>query len=173
MKFTQVLYKQHIGRQITKLWYIKRERKILSDKIENYLSDKLGIQVKDALEVITPKQNHTRYFKKNSIFFTNYRYYMYRVYLISIAQTVFYIRLEIEGLAPRIFFDKTHPDWKAQACLIFKDHNVLQEGFRQAQILTNTVCLPDNSSNYIQDSLLDLPEYVDDIVKRYIKFSFF
>lgn len=56
---------------------------------------------------------------------------------------------------------------------MFKDHNVLQEGFHQAQILTNTVCLPDNSSNYIQDSFPDLPEHVDDIVKRYIKFIFF
>lgn len=82
-------------------------------------------------------------------------------------KTVFYIRLEIEQLVPKISFDETHPDWKAQACLIFKDHNVLQEGFRQAQILTNTVCLPDSSSNYIQDSFLDIPEYVDDIVKRY------
>lgn len=78
-----------------------------------------------------------------------------------------------ETLKPRISFNKIHPDWKAQACLIFKDHNVLQEGFRQAQVLTNTVCLLDSSSNYIQDSLSDLPEYIDDIVKRYIKYLVF
>lgn len=70
-------------------------------------------------------------------------------------------------------FDETHPDWKAQACLVFKDHNVLQEGFCQAQILTNTVCLPNSSLEHIQDLLPDLPEHVDDIVKRYIKFIFF
>lgn len=83
MKFTQVLYKQHIGRQITKLWYIKRERKILSDKIENYLSDKLGIQVKDALEVTTPKQTHTRYFKKILFFYKLSLLYVSRVFNIN------------------------------------------------------------------------------------------
>lgn len=136
MKITQVLYKQHIGRQITKLWYTKRERKINTDKIDNYLSNKFGIQVKDALDVSNPKQT--------------------------------YPRLKIEGFQQKIVFDETHPDWKAQACLIFKDHNVLQEGFRQAQILTNTVCLPDSFSNYIQDPSLELPEYIDDILKRII-----
>lgn len=49
----------------------------------------------------------------------------------------------------------------------------MQEGFCQAQILTNTVCLPDSSPNYIQDSLPELPEYIDDIVNKYIKFFFF
>jgi len=87
-------------------------------------------------------------------------------------QTIFYIRIKIEGLGPKLFFE-THPDWKAQTCLIFQDHNVLQEGFCHAQILTNTVCLPDSSPNYIQDSLPELPDYVDDIVNRYIKFVFF
>ncbi|KAL6422130.1 hypothetical protein ACFW04_010878 [Cataglyphis niger] len=136
MKITQILYKQHIGKQITKLWHIKRERKVPNDKIDDYLSNKYGIQIKNALDLTTSKPIHSR--------------------------------LEIETLKPKISFDETHPDWKAQACLIFKDHNVLQEGFRQAQILTNTVCLPESSSNYIQDSFLDLPEYVDDIVKRII-----
>ncbi|XP_011871861.1 PREDICTED: 39S ribosomal protein L37, mitochondrial [Vollenhovia emeryi] len=78
-------------------------------------------------------------------------------------------KLQLEFLKPRqIAFDETHPDWKARACLVFKDHNVLQEGFCQAQVLTNTVCLPDGSLNYIQDSLPDLPEHVDDIVKRIV-----
>lgn len=86
---------------------------------------------------------------------------------------LFYIRLKIEGFKPRASpLDETHPDWKTQACLVFKDHNVLQEGFRQAQIITNTVCLSNSFSNYVQDSLPDLSENVDDIVKRYIKFSF-
>lgn len=88
-------------------------------------------------------------------------------------QIIFYIRLKIEGLRPKLLFDETHPEWKAQTCLMFRDHNVLQEGFCQAQILTNTVCLPDSSPNYIQDSLPELPEYVDDIVNRYINLIFF
>jgi len=86
---------------------------------------------------------------------------------------LYFTRFKVEFLNPReIAFDETHPDWKAQTCLVFKDHNVLQEGFCQAQLLTNTVCLPNNSPNYIQDLFPDLPEHVDDIVKRYIKLIF-
>lgn len=136
MKLTRVLYKQNIGRQTKQIWYAQRQRKVGDTKAEEYLST-LGISIKNALEVISPKQE--------------------------------FPRLNLEFLKPReIAFDETHPDWKTQACLMFKDHNVLQEGFHQAQILTNTVCLPDNSSNYIQDSFPDLPEHVDDIVKRMI-----
>lgn len=136
MKLTRVLYKQHIGRQLKRLWYVKRERKVGNTKTEEYLST-LGIQVKDASEVVCPKQE--------------------------------YPKITLEFLKPReITFDETHPDWKAQACLVFKDHNVLQEGFSQAQLLTNTVCLPNSSANYIQNSFPDLPEHVDDIVKRII-----
>lgn len=80
-----------------------------------------------------------------------------------------HIRITVETFTPKIVFDETHPDWKAQVCLIFKDHNVLQEGFHQAQILTNTVCLPTDDFNHIVDVFPDLPEYVDDIVKKYIK----
>lgn len=76
MKITQVLYKQHIGRQITKLWYIKRERRVHSDKIEDYLSNKHGIQVKNALDLTTSKPTGLRYLKKSN-FFTNYYYYVY------------------------------------------------------------------------------------------------
>ncbi|XP_018392254.1 PREDICTED: 39S ribosomal protein L37, mitochondrial [Cyphomyrmex costatus] len=136
MKFTEVLYKQHIGRQIKKLWYVKRERKVFDTKIDKHLSN-IGISVKDPIEVINPKQERPR--------------------------------LKLEFLKPRqIVFDETHPDWKAKACLVFKDNNVLQEGFCQAQILTNTVCLPNSSSSYIQDIFPDLPEHVDNIVKKII-----
>lgn len=136
MKLTGVLYKQHIGRQLKKLWYVKRERKVSDTKTEGQLL-KLGIEVKDPLEVISPKQEFSK--------------------------------LKIEFLKPRpIVFDETHPDWKAKACLVFKDNNVLQEGFRQAQTLTNTVCLSNSSSNYIQDLFPDLPEHVDNIAKRII-----
>ncbi|KYM78433.1 39S ribosomal protein L37, mitochondrial [Atta colombica] len=136
MKLTGVLYKQHIGRQLKKLWYVKRERKVNDTKTERQLS-KLGIEVKDSLEMINPKQE--------------------------------FPKLKLEFLKPRpIVFDEIHPNWKAKACLVFKDNNVLQEGFHQAQILTNTVCLSNSSSNYIQDLFQDLPEHVDNIVKRII-----
>ncbi|KAG5321754.1 RM37 protein, partial [Acromyrmex heyeri] len=128
MKLTGVLYKQHIGRQLKKLWYVKRERKVNDTKTEGQLL-KLGIEVKDPLEMISPKREFSK--------------------------------LKVEFLKPRpIVFDETHPDWKAKACLVFKDNNVLQEGFRQAQTLTNTVCLSNSSSNYIQDLFPDLPEHI-------------
>lgn len=133
MKFTQILYKQHIGRQIKRLWYAKRERKISDSMVEQHLST-LGIQVKDPLEVIAPKKERKR-------------------------------KLEINCSKPKIAFDEK-PDSKARTCLIFKDHNVLQLGVQQAQILTNTVCLSQSFSNYIQSPLPHLPEYVDDVVKR-------
>ncbi|KAG5321448.1 RM37 protein, partial [Pseudoatta argentina] len=134
MKLTGVLYKQHIGRQLKKLWYVKRERKVSDTKTEGQLL-KLGIEVKDPLEMVNPKREFSK--------------------------------LKIEFLKPRpIVFDETHPDWKAKTCLVFKDYNVLQEGFHQAQILTNTVCLSNSSLNYIQDLFPDLPEHVDNIAKR-------
>lgn len=82
MKITQVLYKQHIGRQIRKLWYVKRERQINNDKTDEYLTREYGIQVKDALEVSAPKQTFTRYFLKNLFFSINY--YIYHMCLINI-----------------------------------------------------------------------------------------
>lgn len=69
MKITQILYKQHIGRQITKLWHIKRERRVPNDKIDDYLSNQYGIQVKNALDLTTSKPIHSRYLKRKSIFF--------------------------------------------------------------------------------------------------------
>jgi len=69
MKITQVLCKQHIGRQIKKLWYVKRERPINNDKADKYLSRKYGIEVKDALEVSAPKRTFTKYFLKNLFFY--------------------------------------------------------------------------------------------------------
>lgn len=91
---------------------------------------------------------------------------MYHIYLTY--QIIYYIRLVIEPLTQEVVFNETHPDWKAKTCLTFKDHNVLQEGLFQAQILTNTVCLPYDSLNHIENLFTNLPENIDDIVKRYI-----
>lgn len=78
-----------------------------------------------------------------------------------------YVRITVEPLfRSKVVFNETHPDWKARACMIFKDHNVLQEGLHQAQILTNTVCLPDDYSDRIVDLVPDVPEYLNDIIKR-------
>lgn len=68
MKLTRVLYKQHIGRQIKRLWYVKRERKVIDTKEEEYLS-KLGIPVKDASEVACPKVEYPKYSPLQSCIF--------------------------------------------------------------------------------------------------------
>lgn len=68
MKLTRVLYKQHIGRQLKKLWYVKRERKVSDTKVEGYLST-LGIQVKDASEVTCPKVEYPKYSSLQSYIF--------------------------------------------------------------------------------------------------------
>ncbi|EZA55817.1 hypothetical protein DMN91_011665 [Ooceraea biroi] len=75
--------------------------------------------------------------------------------------------IELPPRPPRVTYDETHPAWKTRTCLIVRDHNVLQEGLPQAQILTNTISLSDLPSS-IEDSLPDLPGHVDDIVKRAI-----
>lgn len=68
MKLTRVLYKQHIGRQLKRLWYVKRERKLGDTHTEEYLST-LGISIKDPFEIIYPKQEFPKYFPlQNCIF---------------------------------------------------------------------------------------------------------
>jgi len=59
MRLTRILYKQHIGRQLKKLWYVKRERKVTNTTTEQYLS-KLEIPVKEASEVACPKQEYPK-----------------------------------------------------------------------------------------------------------------
>lgn len=72
MKLTRVLYKQHIGRQIQKLWYVKRQLKVGDTKAEEYLST-LGISVKDPLEVISPKKEELpRYSLLQNCIFASY-----------------------------------------------------------------------------------------------------
>ncbi|EFN78580.1 39S ribosomal protein L37, mitochondrial [Harpegnathos saltator] len=134
MKFTQILFKQHLDRMFKRIWHVKRNRNIRILNAEEYLST-LGFKVKDPLEIVKPKQ--------------------------------IFPRIPQHELPPlNVIFNETHPDWKVKACLTFKDHNVLQQGLSQAQILTNTVCLSESSSSHIANLLPDLPENIDDIVKR-------
>lgn len=77
MKITQILYKQHIGRSIAKLWFVKRERVIQNTQAEQYLS-RFGIEVKDPKDVLQPKQTFPRYLYQIHIF---HKLYMH-VYII-------------------------------------------------------------------------------------------
>lgn len=59
MKLTQVLCKQHIGRQINKLWYVVRDRTVVQTDTEKHLSS-LGIQMKEVTEIIQPKKEFVK-----------------------------------------------------------------------------------------------------------------
>lgn len=72
MKLTRVLYKQHIGRQIKKLWYLQRDRKVTDSfsNTEKYLAT-LGFSVKDASEVVCPKQEFPKYSSLQNYIFSS------------------------------------------------------------------------------------------------------
>lgn len=62
--------------------------------------------------------------------------------------TIFYCAFRKRIITPRgdgrekpVVFDETHPDYNEQPCLTYGDGNVLLEGLKQAQVLTNTVVL--------------------------------
>lgn len=51
-------------------------------------------------------------------------------------------KVETKGMRIEPFkLDNTHPYWHDKPCLIYKDNNVLIEGFKQAQVLTNSVVI--------------------------------
>nr|XP_003701026.1 PREDICTED: 39S ribosomal protein L37, mitochondrial [Megachile rotundata] len=51
MKFTQVLYKIHIGKAVRYLWQHQRERRVMPTKAESILT-RMGLQVKDAKDIV-------------------------------------------------------------------------------------------------------------------------
>lgn len=77
----------------------------------------------------------------------------------------FNIRIEFPDLC-----DAKQPDWKEKSCLTYKDHDVLQGGISQACLLTNTLQVDDKLPEKIRNLATDIPEYVDDLLKRYINY---
>lgn len=55
MKFTQLLYKQHIGKAIRYLWQHQRERRVQVTKAEQILKF-MNFTVHDATELISAKR---------------------------------------------------------------------------------------------------------------------
>lgn len=60
MKFTQVLYKIHIGKAVRYVWQHQRERPLIYTGVDKVLAS-MGIQVEDALKVVKPPPNHVPY----------------------------------------------------------------------------------------------------------------
>lgn len=54
MKFTQVLYKYHIGKAVRYLWQHQRERPIIVTKAQDILRS-MNIPVENAMEVVIQK----------------------------------------------------------------------------------------------------------------------
>lgn len=71
MKFTQILFKQHLARMIRNQWHVKQERKIGITYAEKNLSA-LGFKVKDPIEILKPKKVLPRYFIFHIVFFAKY-----------------------------------------------------------------------------------------------------
>lgn len=52
--------------------------------------------------------------------------------------------------------------------MVIEDWNVLQEGVRQACALTKTLKLDDALPKNIQELITDVPDNIDNLLKRYI-----
>lgn len=62
---------------------------------------------------------------------------IFHIFLLNL-----FCRLEFDSLLPRpLPEDETHPNWHKDPCYLYGNENVLLEGLRQAQVLTNTVTI--------------------------------
>lgn len=68
----------------------------------------------------------------------------------------------------KVKFDKTHPDWKNKVCLIYKDHNVLQNGIPQAQNLLKTIQVDNELPQQIREKEVDISEDIHRLTERTI-----
>ena len=65
-------------------------------------------------------------------------------------------------------YDAKQPVCKEKSCLTYKDHDVLQGGISQACLLTNTLKVDDELPEKIRNMATDIPEHVDDLLKRMV-----
>lgn len=80
-----------------------------------------------------------------------------------------FVKIEIpEPVIKVLKFDNTHPDWKDKACLNYKDHNVLQHGLSQAQLLLKTILIKNELPQQIEEKEIYISEDIHRLVKRTI-----
>ncbi|KAK2582744.1 hypothetical protein KPH14_005011 [Odynerus spinipes] len=82
-----------------------------------------------------------------------------------------FVKIEPEVLYTEIKFDETHPDWKNKVCLTYRDHNVLQNGTAQAQLLTKTIHINNELPQQIIEKEMDVSEDIHHLIERTIKTS--
>ncbi|KAI4498174.1 hypothetical protein M0802_006660 [Mischocyttarus mexicanus] len=80
-----------------------------------------------------------------------------------------FIKIETPEPVVKVFqLDNTHPDWKDRACLTYKDHNVLQNGLPQAQLLLKTILIKNDLPQQIKENETDISEDIHRLVERSI-----
>ncbi|XP_050521092.1 39S ribosomal protein L37, mitochondrial [Daktulosphaira vitifoliae] len=148
MRFTQVLYKQDIGRLIKWQWRAQRKKSLIETNAYKILASK-NIPVIDATTILREP------------------------ILEAQKQDVQQILNNIVGPCklPQKN-DDTHPLWNDEPCLVFSDHNVLVQGLDQAKVFTNSVEPSSGLPQHLQDlfEAYKIPNQ-DDHVKRIINAS--
>lgn len=148
MKFTQVLYKQHMGRFIKWQWRSQRHKTVVETSAEKVLTS-LDIPIVDA--------------KK----------FLFEPILEAQKQDIKSIFDNIVGpaeLPPKL--NDSHPLWNDNPCLVYGDHSVLVRGLDQAKVFTNSIEPETGLPNFLKElyEAYKLPNQ-DDHVQRIITAS--
>uniref|UniRef100_U5EPB1 Large ribosomal subunit protein mL37 n=1 Tax=Corethrella appendiculata TaxID=1370023 RepID=U5EPB1_9DIPT len=144
MRLTQQLYRQHIGRMFKKHWVVQGQRTPIISKAFEHLKSK-NIEIIDANEE-----------------FSRIKFPRIDIDFNSLGQ-----------VEPAVKFDSTHPNWHEKQCHLFGDSNVLVEGTRQTQVLTNTIAfneLPAHIEQQIEEA--DIPVDLDKSMRKSVLASF-
>ncbi|CAB0030064.1 unnamed protein product [Trichogramma brassicae] len=141
MKLSQVLWKQHIGRQIRNNWYSQGKVTPFETNAEKILTQR-GIPVIDA-EIYLDNRPKNRFIVNKNDFL-------------------------VPKPLPR---DSSHPDYKEVPCLQYGDNTLLLEGIVQAQHLTKTVLFNDALPDSVEKSTEDVSDHTNELVQRLIKTS--
>ncbi|OAD56295.1 39S ribosomal protein L37, mitochondrial, partial [Eufriesea mexicana] len=64
--------------------------------------------------------------------------------------------------------NETDPDCMSKNCLVFENHNVLQEGIPQACLLTNTLIVDNELPKKIQDLITVIPDNINNLLERIV-----
>lgn len=127
MKFTQVLYKQNMGRFIKWQWRAQRHKTIVETNAEQVLASH-NIPVIDAKKFLSEPLLEAQ---KQDI------------------QPIFDNIVGPVELLP--ILNNTHPQWNDNPCYVYGDHSVLVHGLEQAKVFTNSIEPEPGLPNILKD----------------------
>lgn len=165
MKLTQILHKQHIGRQIRHMWY-RQGKRIPQD----YHSEKAllarGVEICDPKDLLKPKREPIEYchLTRNYTLHFQAQIVLSRSTLSPYSFSQFMTHTVQPQPLPE---DENHPDWKDRPCLEYGDNDLLVEGLGQAQHLTKTVVFENILPNSVEALTEDVTKQTNELVKRY------